>query len=367
MKESTPEIEELKRIPLSRIAVYLKARGWIEASDSTNVARWSRWNAFTGGMVELLLPIDKSIGDYDLRAADFLVTLSAFEGRTSQELVGELGGLRTHDSSARPTPSDNESSQVAPGTEESSPFEQFRQETIGRPLAMRPLSAKVVAFSLGIASLFMLISAVSLYVVGQKNVASGIRGQIFIAAGVVCVLVFLQVVLVAGFFVIAWPSLRRLIEERFLLLEVEMRGRMLSVLGYVMAEAAVDHESLDVRDRDKLADAIVFVQRGYELLRKVGGAAEMMALNNLVYYLSLMGDSVRRGFILEGARRLMAAGQENNAANLVLTACRAMLQFGVDLAERQAAREILASLANSSNSQREREEAKLCLATFDRQ
>ncbi len=366
MKESTSEIEELKRIPLSRIAVYLKTRGWIEISDSTNVVRWSRWNAFTGGMVELLLPIDRSIGDYDLRAADFLVTLSAFEGRTSQELVGELGGLRTHDSSAWPTPSDNESSQVAPGTEESSPFEQFRQETIGRPLAIRPLSAKVVALSLGTASLLMLISAVFLYVVGQGNVASGVRGQIFIAAGFVCVL-FLQVVLVAGFFVIAWPSLRRLIEERFLSLEIEMRGRMLSVLGYVVAEAAIDHESLDVRDRDKLAEAIMFVQQGYELLRKVGGAAEMMALNNLVYYLSLMGDSARRGFILEGARRLIAAGQESNAANLVLTACRAMLQFGVDLAERQAAREILASLANSrDSSQREREEAKLYLATFDR-
>ncbi|HEV3459645.1 MAG TPA: hypothetical protein VHG32_24095 [Thermoanaerobaculia bacterium] len=90
-----------------------------------------------------------------------------------------------------------------------------------------------------------------------------------------------------------------------------------------------------------------------------------MALNNLVYYQSLIGDQSRGDFILEKARMLRKAGQEHDAPHLLLTYCKAVLSFSEDQEEIKQARKIAQAVAaNALISNRKRNEARY-LASFD--
>jgi hypothetical protein len=152
------------------------------------------------------------------------------------------------------------------------------------------------------------------------------------------------------------------VDERFLRLE----GKMLTWIGLVMGQASVDStNSLRVLDEAKLAEAVSWCERGYEMLRKIGGPSEFMALNNLVFYSSVLGNKARRHFLLEKARILQREGEVHNSLNLLLTACYAVLKFEDDPHEKAEAFETLRGIQHSYKAtDQEKREASFYLAHF---
>jgi hypothetical protein len=152
------------------------------------------------------------------------------------------------------------------------------------------------------------------------------------------------------------------LDERLPLLE----GRLISLLGYVLGEASMKPgSSFEPSDRDRLEQAVSLCQKGYGLLRHIEGPAKYMALNNLVYYSSIAKDELRRGYILSSARELRSAGMERSDVNILLTACRAILQFSGDELERREALDILRQVKEfGKTTNRERKEAEDYLEHF---
>jgi hypothetical protein len=152
-------------------------------------------------------------------------------------------------------------------------------------------------------------------------------------------------------------------EDEIERLRLEIIGRVNSGLGFLMGELSRRSDELVPLDPDRLEQAIELCWRGYERLSKVSPAAEAMALDNLVFYLAIQGDDSQRDFVLRKARELRRLGEEHNAPVLLLTYCRAMLQFGDDL-EQQQAREVAANVMDTASERHLREEAKLYLRTL---
>lgn len=225
------------------------------------------------------------------------------------------------------------------------------------------------------AGFLALVWASSFYLVrhsdlGGINRASDLATLLF---GAAAISIFLFTILLASFAVIGWRSLLasageaagRAASDMNQKLGIELRGRMLSYVGYMMGTFSVGEDLFEQRNRDALAEAVRFCQEGYNLLSKIGGPAEFMSLNNLVFYSCVEGDRSRSDFLLKSARRLLDAGQEHNAANLQLTGCRAILQYGQSTEERRKAYEIVAEIATKKNvSERERKEAELYISSF---
>jgi hypothetical protein len=155
-------------------------------------------------------------------------------------------------------------------------------------------------------------------------------------------------------------------------LEKEFTGRLSSNVGYLLGEMSTTPDSLEPIDRDRLVDAIDHCRRGYVALKEVGGPPEFMALNNLVYYSTALGDAANAASLLDQARILIKAGEQHysrsgepqNATNLILTGCRAILQLSADDEEkRQALRRVLA-LLEGPLFERQRKEAQLYVKEF---
>lgn len=145
----------------------------------------------------------------------------------------------------------------------------------------------------------------------------------------------------------------------------ELKGRVLASQGYLIGEASVEPDLIEPKDRERLDEAIRLCQQGYNLLKDVGGPAESMVLNNLVFYSCVYGDRSRRDFLLTSARRLMEEGQRHDSVNLQLTACRAILQFGRDAEEKEKAYEALLDISIKKGvADKERKEAKRYMASF---
>jgi hypothetical protein len=99
----------------------------------------------------------------------------------------------------------------------------------------------------------------------------------------------------------------------------EMRGRVLSLLGYTMGELSTAPDRKEPIDRGRLAEAVIHCQSGYDLLKKTGDAPAMyMGLNNLVYYGSIEGDPTKGRFLLRKARELREAGDPVRNDELVI-------------------------------------------------
>lgn len=155
------------------------------------------------------------------------------------------------------------------------------------------------------------------------------------------------------------------LRSRIDLLENELRGRVFSILGLVIGETSIDPETFEPKNRDRLRDAVVNSQKGYEILQKVHGPAEYLALNNLVFYSCLVGDKSKASLILGKARLLRDVGQERDNKNLLLTYIRAIIEFGADQIEIAEARTIAqAILENPRSSEQERREAKQYLTSL---
>ncbi len=146
----------------------------------------------------------------------------------------------------------------------------------------------------------------------------------------------------------------------------ELEGRLFSGLGYVLGEASMKPgSSLEPIDRDRLEQAVSLCEKGYKILQNTGGAVEYMALNNLVYYSVILGEGTKHDALLAQARELIDVGLKHESANLMLTACRALLQFSSDQDEREEAMGILREIKEwDATTNREQKEAELLLDHF---
>jgi hypothetical protein len=151
------------------------------------------------------------------------------------------------------------------------------------------------------------------------------------------------------------------------LLQNESRGRVFSGLGYMLGEMSTGPDPMRPQNIEKLEDALELCKNGYDLLKRVGGPAEFHGLNNLVFYSAVHGNVPDSDLLLPEARRLKEAGETHNAPNLVLTACRAILQYSSDPEEIMEARAALTYIAEKPGPEKQKKEAKLYLAFFDKQ
>jgi hypothetical protein len=184
----------------------------------------------------------------------------------------------------------------------------------------------------------------------------------------VVVTLVLGVVAVFGWQTIK-DSVRRDIEEgtrkRFDSLATELRGRELSVLGHIHGTLSSEPDRLEATNLDRLSEALWNCEKGYTLLKKIEGKVALMALNNLVYYSCIQGDRSKSRDLLRKARELKDAGDEYHDANLLLTFCRAVLQFGTDPKEIEEARSVASEvLTRKDLTDLQQKEARFYLASL---
>jgi hypothetical protein len=236
----------------------------------------------------------------------------------------------------------------------------------------RKLSAgdwvKLASFTLAVLLLWF-----SLYCVSNKAFQAGggrwppaldLVTLLYGAASVTLIIVSILAAVLALF---GWKALEdKVIEsvekataKRIDSLENELRGRAAAIQGYLIGENSLTPDALGVTTPVRLAEAISYCEKAYENLKKVGGPAEYLPLNNLVFYHCLLGTTSRRGYLLESARKLRSTGEEHDAPNLQLTYCRAVLQLGTDEKERrEACKMVSALLSHPRLTEKEKREAQ---------
>lgn len=222
-----------------------------------------------------------------------------------------------------------------------------------------------------------LIWFLSFTLVGRSDLdshsSSNLSALLFGAASVA---LFVFSILFAVLAIFSWHAIQA-VNSKLDLMATEMRGRLHSILGYVVGEMSLESDFLTIKDEDRMAEAVRLCQQGYDLLKKVGGPAEYMGLNNLVYYSCVSKaphkdqqqhqNQHKADFLVSKARLLKEAGQEHNAPSLQLTACRAILLFG-DEKEKMRARETLEALSAAPDIlEKERKEARAYLTHLSHQ
>lgn len=167
--------------------------------------------------------------------------------------------------------------------------------------------------------------------------------------GASSIALFIFSILMALVALIGWSEIQSRL-KRVDNLENQLNGRVLSTLGHLLGEMSVDRETFDVKDkeRERLDEAITHCQNAYEILQGHGEKLEFMALNNLIYCLSLANESGRSDFLLEEARRTNKVAQKHRSNNLILTSSRAILQLSSDKEEKSRVRTSLRSIQESS-------------------
>ncbi len=229
-------------------------------------------------------------------------------------------------------------------------------------------------------SLVVLTWVVSIFLASRISLKDlGVSGQPELADlaavlfGAASIALFALSILIALLAIFGWQAIQANLREsveratsaKAELLESELRGRVFSVLGYTVGEICHSPDQIKATDPRRLRTAVQLCEQGHALLQKVGGPGEAMALNNLVFYASLLGDDARQDFLLRNARRLREEAQKHHAVNLQLTYCRVVLQLkGSRPDEKKEARELLTAILESpGTSADEKREAKLCLSS----
>ena len=74
--------------PLELVA-YLRAKGWRKEVEFDNGSLWF-WQSEQGVEYDVTLPAKRELGDYVLRIAEVLYTLSAAEGRSGLDVLRDI-------------------------------------------------------------------------------------------------------------------------------------------------------------------------------------------------------------------------------------------------------------------------------------
>jgi len=184
-------------------------------------------------------------------------------------------------------------------------------------------------------------------------------------------------VLIAILGIFGWQAIHVYVQERvevatrekIKIVESELRGRALSIQGYLLGDMSIDRKTLAIKDSERLDEAVELCAQGFDILEEVGGSVRFMSMNNLIYYSCVRDVKSRnseRGELLGLARQLQKEAWKYQSANLLSTACRAVLQYGDDKAEKERSRDILRQLMAGQvrSSDKERAEAKVHLDLF---
>jgi len=133
-----------------------------------------------------------------------------------------------------------------------------------------------------------------------------------------------------------FDALMRTIDERTEQTVKEFRARATTIMGFMIGTLHSDSlkEVQEPEDRDYLAEAVYLCQKGYDDLKEVKGEGKYMALNNLVYFSTLLGLADNPEILLEQAREIKHyVAQAKHAPPYTLTFCRAVARYGTDLNE----------------------------------
>jgi hypothetical protein len=231
-----------------------------------------------------------------------------------------------------------------------------------------------LAVPLGLAvSLGFLTSLSWFLVAAAPAIPAADRADVLFGASSLALMIFSLVV--AFLALVGWKKVEELIadgvqkqlDERLSTLEREMRGRVQSGLGHLIGELSCKPGKFPPADRERLGRAVDLCEAGYKQLKGLGGGAELLGLNNLVYYLAVEGRADRQEFVLEKARMLCQEGQERGVPWMLLTYCRAVLAFERDERELARAERLTRELVKNKQLETyELKEAKLYLRELEK-
>lgn len=175
--------------------------------------------------------------------------------------------------------------------------------------------------------------------------------------------------------ILGWQSIKEEIRKsieitthaRISLVERELRGRVLTVIGFMIGAQHSDPDKLE-QDKHKsfLSEAVWYLQKGYDILKGTEGRGRYMALNNLVYYTCLYGDDLKRDWLLKQARDLKDLGQELNWPVALLTYCRVICQLSTSETELRDAHSIALATEKRDLTDLQKKEAKFYVDELSR-
>ncbi|HSN98708.1 MAG TPA: hypothetical protein VLS89_10505 [Candidatus Nanopelagicales bacterium] len=89
MKVTIRDEQVLRAIRPEELVAYLRSRGWREHRTLGDVA--GLWRMLHGGEhIEVLAPLDPSLGDFASRMLDAIKTLEVVEGRSQLDILRDI-------------------------------------------------------------------------------------------------------------------------------------------------------------------------------------------------------------------------------------------------------------------------------------
>ena len=150
------------------------------------------------------------------------------------------------------------------------------------------------------------------------------------------------------------------------MLEQEVRGRVLTLIGFMIGSLRSNPLQLTQDDESKsfLSEAVWYCEKGYGILKESKAQGRNMALNNLVYYTSLYGEGFKYDELLAQARELKSTGQRYRSASSLLTYCRVVLQCSSNSEELRDAHAIATATLRMDLTERQNKEATFYVASL---
>jgi hypothetical protein len=227
------------------------------------------------------------------------------------------------------------------------------------------------------AAALFIVWALSIGLPAQPPPGMGEIATVLFGASSVALIIFS--LLFGAFAISGWQSLKTDVkkeleaktERRIVNLEKELRGRIMTLTGFMLATLHSDPAKLkqSAKDKDYLAEAVLLCKKGYGLLKDLDGLGKYMALNNEIYYSCLLEEPLLHDYAMERARELNQIGTDYQSPTYVLTYCRVVLQYGKleeDAEELKRARTAAQSILEMDLTKRQRDEAKLYEASLSR-
>jgi len=209
----------------------------------------------------------------------------------------------------------------------------------------------------------------------EKPVFGADWGGVVLTAATLALFVFSTLIALVA--LVGWPNLDKFIMRKIHevvdptlnTIQRELRGRSSCTAGYALGELSLGKgkESIRVERRELLEAAVDSCFTGFRELEGAGDGPRLMALNNWLYYSTLLKDPLpllTDSEALEYARELEKVGRRVRATRLQLTYCRVVARRIGDHEERMRAKTLLHSITKQL-SPYESIEAQDCLKLLE--